>query len=151
MLFRSNRIVRMLGVDVEPVNHGWLCDKGRFGIEAVHAEDRVRAPMVRRDGELVECSWPEALDAAAAGIQRSLDLHGAGSVAVLGGARGTNEDAYAWALLADALGITARDAQLGDGLPAEVFSLPQATIAEACSSPTIVLLAPDLKEELPVL
>ena len=122
----SNQIVRMLGVDVEPTNHGWLCDKGRFGHEATHAADRVRQPMVRRDGELVACSWPEALDAAAEGIRRSLDLHGPTSVAVLGGARGTNEDAYAWARLAKGvIGTDHVDAQLGDGLPAElVLGLP---------------------------
>ena len=149
----SNRVVRMLGVDVDPTNHGWLCDKGRFGVEAVHADDRVRTPMVRRDGELVECSWPEALDAAAAGIQRSLDLHGPGSVAVIGGARGTNEDAYAWARLAKGvIGTDHVDAQLGDGLPAElVLGLPGATIPDLDRAAAIVLLAPDLKEELPVL
>jgi NADH-quinone oxidoreductase subunit G len=149
----SNRVVRMLGVDVDPTNHGWLCDKGRFGIEAVHADDRVRTPMIRRDGALVECSWPEALDVAAAGIQRSLDLHGAGSVAVIGGARGTNEDAYAWARLAKGvIGTDHVDAQLGDGLPAElVLGLPGATIPDLDRAAAIVLLAPDLKEELPVL
>lgn len=149
----SNRVVRMLGVDVEPTNHGWLCDKGRFGVEAVHADDRVRTPLIRRDGVLVECSWPEALDAAAAGIQRSLDLHGAGSVAVIGGARGTNEDAYAWARLAKGvIGTDHVDAQLGDGLPAElVLGLPGATIPDLDRAAAIVLLAPDLKEELPVL
>jgi NADH-quinone oxidoreductase subunit G len=40
---------------------------------------------------------------------------------------------------------------LADGLPPEIFSLPQATIDEVGSAKTIVLLAPDLKEELPVL
>ena len=40
----SNRLVRLLGVDSEPVNHGWLCDKGRFGYEVVHSEERVRQP-----------------------------------------------------------------------------------------------------------
>jgi len=149
----SNRVVRMLGVDVEPTNHGWLCDKGRFGVEALHAESRVRTPMIRRDGALVECSWPEALDAAAAGIQRAIDLHGAGSVAVIGGARGTNEDAYAWARLAKGvIGTDHVDAQLGDGLPAElVLGLPGATIPDLDRAAAIVLLAPDLKEELPVL
>ena len=34
----SNRIVRLLGVDSEPVNQGWLCDKGRYGYEWVHSE-----------------------------------------------------------------------------------------------------------------
>src|SRR5690349_24140183 len=36
-----------------------LCDKGRYGYEWVHSDDRVRAPMVRKNGELVEVSWPE--------------------------------------------------------------------------------------------
>src|SRR5436189_1346713 len=48
----SNRLVRLLGVDSEPVNHGWLCDKGRYGYEWVHRADRVLAPMVRKAGEL---------------------------------------------------------------------------------------------------
>jgi NADH-quinone oxidoreductase subunit G len=109
--------------------------------------------MVRRDGELVACSWPEALDAAAEGIRRSLELHGPTSVAVLGGARGTNEDAYAWARLAKGvIGTDHVDAQLGDGLPAElVLGLPGATIADLDRAAAIVLLGPDLKEELPVL
>ena len=50
----SNRLVRLLGVDSDPVNHGWLCDKGRFGYEVVHSEERIRHPMVRKDGELVD-------------------------------------------------------------------------------------------------
>ena len=121
----SNRLVRLLGVDSEPVNQGWLCDKGRFGYEVVHSEERVRQPMVRRDGELVECSWPEALDAAAAGLKRALDLNGPQSVALLGGARGTNEDAYVWARFTKGvLGTDNVDAQLGDGLPAERRARP---------------------------
>ena len=129
----SNQLVRLLGVDSEPVNQGWLCDKGRFGYEVVHSEERIRQPMVRKDGELVECSWPEALDAAADGLQRALDLNGPHSVALLGGARGTNEDAYAWARFAKGvLGTDNVDAQLGDGLPVEVaLGLPDATIAGA--------------------
>jgi NADH-quinone oxidoreductase subunit G len=149
----SNQLVRMLGVDSEPVNQGWLCDKGRFGYEWVHAADRVRHPRMRKVGGLVEASWPEALDAAADGLRRARNEHGAGSIAVLGGARGTNEDAYAWARLAKGvLGTDHVDAQLADGLPAEVvLGMPRATIADCDRAAAIVLLAPDLKEELPVL
>ena len=149
----SNRIVRLLGVDSEPVNQGWLCDKGRYGYEWVHSPDRVRAPMVRKNGELVEVSWPEALDAAAAGLQAALDARGPSSIAVLGGARGTNEDAYAWARFAKGVLATDNvDAQLGDGLPAEVvLGLPAATIADIDRARAVVLVAPDLREELPVL
>jgi NADH-quinone oxidoreductase subunit G len=149
----SNRLVRLLGVDSEPVNQGWLCDKGRYGYEWVHADDRVRAPMVRKGGDLIEASWPEALDAATDGLRKVLDVHGPEGIAVLGGGRGTNEDAYAWARLAKGvLGTDNVDAQLGDGLPADVvLGVPRATIADCDRAAAIVLLAPDLKEELPVL
>jgi NADH-quinone oxidoreductase subunit G len=149
----SNRLVRLLGVDSEPVNHGWLCDKGRFGYEVVHSEERVRAPMVRKNGELVECSWPEALDAAVAGLRTALDAHGPESVALLGGARGTNEDAYVWArLMKGVIGTDNVDAQLGDGVPAELaLGLPEATIPDLDRAAAIVVAGIDLKEELPVL
>jgi NADH-quinone oxidoreductase subunit G len=109
--------------------------------------------MVRKNGELVEVSWPEALDAAAAGMQAALDAGGPESVALLGGARGSNEDAYVWARFAKGvLGTDNVDAQLGDGLPAEVvLGLPGATIADIDRARGVVLVAPDLREELPVL
>ena len=96
----SNRLVRLLGVDAEPVNQGWLCDKGRYGLEWVHSDARLRVPMIRKAGELVESSWPAALDAAAAELRAVVDHHGPGAVGVLGGSRGTNEDAYVWARFA---------------------------------------------------
>ncbi len=151
----SNRVVRLLGLDSEPVNHGWLCDKGRYGIEYLHSPDRVLSPRVRSGGtgEAGDVSWPEALEAAAGELRRALDLHGPGSVAVLGGARGTNEDAYMWARFAKGVLRTDNvDAQLGDGLPAEVLlGVPRAEISDCDSAAAVVLLAPDLKEELPVL
>jgi NADH-quinone oxidoreductase subunit G len=149
----SNRLVRLLGVDSEPVNHGWLCDKGRYGIEWVHSERRLVEPTRRLDGELQEVSWPEALDAAAALIRDAIDQHGPESVALLGGARTTNEDAYAFArLMKGVIGTDNVDAQMGDGLPAEVIlGLPRAEIADCDRAAAIVLLGPDLEEELPVL
>jgi len=133
------------------VNWGWLCDRGRFNFESVNSKNRVHAPLVRKDGELVDATWSSALDAAGRILRTVINDKGPDAVAIIGGARCSNEDAFAWAKLADALGITARDSQLGDGLPAEVFALPQATIAEVCAARTVLLLAPDLKEELPVL
>ncbi|HWC37721.1 MAG TPA: NADH-quinone oxidoreductase subunit NuoG, partial [Acidimicrobiales bacterium] len=149
----SNRLTRYLGVDSDPVNQTWLCDKGRFDFEAVNSDDRVSHPLVRRDDELVEVSWDEALTAAAQGLAGVKHRGGPSAIGVIGGARLPNEDAYAWAKLAKAvIGTDSVDAQLGDGLPPEVvLGLPRATIDEACSADALVLLAPDLREELPVL
>ena len=141
-----DEIVRFQGVDSDPVNWGWLCDRGRFNFQAVNSDDRLGKPLVRKDGALVETSWTVALDSVARAIRNS-----GSSVAVLGGARGTNEDAFMWARLADAVGADMRDAQMDDGLPASILNLPQASINDACSASTVLLLAPDLKEELPVL
>ena len=133
------------GLDTDSVNLGWMCDRGRFNFEAVESELRLGDPQVRGEAGLAKSSWASALS-----IVEQL-LRDASSVALLGGARSTNEGAYAWAKLADAIGIDHRDAQLGDGLPAGVLDLPRATIDDAVDATTVILLGPDLKEELPVL
>ncbi|HEX2043307.1 MAG TPA: NADH-quinone oxidoreductase subunit NuoG [Acidimicrobiales bacterium] len=147
-----DRLVRNLGIDSDPVNHGWLCDKGRFGYEPVNHDRRLTHPLVRRGEELVEATWAEALQAAADGLGQVRRTHGPQALALLGGARLPNEDAYAWAKLAKgALGTDNVDCQLADGLPAEaVLGLPRATIDQACGASAVLLLAPDLKEEVPV-
>ena len=145
-----DELVRYQGVDIDPVNWGWLCDRGRYNFESVNSPNRLTSPLMKNGSDLVATSWSVALESAARMIRLAL-AQSTNSVAILGGARGTNEDAFAWAMLADKLGINQRDAQLGDGLSPEVFNLAQATIDETCSASTIILLAPDLKEELPVL
>ncbi|MEX2268116.1 MAG: molybdopterin-dependent oxidoreductase [Acidimicrobiia bacterium] len=88
-----------------------------------------------------------------AALRRVRDEHGPATIGVLGGARGTNEDAYAWARFAKGVLRTDNvDAQLADGLPGDVvLGMPRATISDLDRARAIVLLGPDLKEELPVL
>ncbi|WP_420451519.1 NADH-quinone oxidoreductase subunit NuoG [Ilumatobacter sp.] len=146
-----DEILRYQGVDSDPVNHGWLCDRGRYDFEAVNSDQRIGDPQIRTEAGLTTTSWSSALGVARDLIGEALSSGGASSIGLLGGARGSNEDAYAWAAIADALGIEHRDAQLGDGLPASVLGCRRATIDEAATAPTIVVLGPDVKEELPVL
>ena len=141
---------------VDPVNWGWLCDKGRFDFEAVNSEDRLGAPLVRDARPVARAghAGPRRCAGSPPQSREGLDRSGPSGLAVLGGARLTNEDAYAWAKLAKGvIGTDNVDAQLGDGLPAEVvLGLPRATIDDACRpGGTVLLLGPDLKEELPVL
>ncbi len=149
----GDRVTRYLGIDSEPLNQSWLCDKGRFDWEALSSDDRITAPLVRKGDELVEVGWTEALEAVAAGLSKAREVHGGAAVGMIGGARLANEDAYAWSKLARAvIGTDNVDAQLGDGLPADVvLGLPRATIDQACEASAVILLGPDLKEELPVL
>ena len=147
-----DEVLRYMGVDSDPVNHGWMCDRGRFNFEAVKSPDRVQHPLVKRSGELQPATWNAAIGAAAELIREAVKAGGAAGVGVIGGARGTNEDAYAWARLAhDVIGTPNVYAQLGDGVPNQLMAESPATIDEAASAATVVLLCGDLKEELPVL
>lgn len=142
-----DELLRFQGVDSDPVNWGWLCDRGRFNFQSTNSEDRLVTPQIKSGDSFSTITWSEALDTAARTVRHARP----GSVAIIGGARGTNEDAFMWAKLADALGVTKRDAQLDDGLPASIYSFTQATIDSACAGGTVIVLAPDMKEELPVL
>ena len=147
-----NRVLRVLGTDADSVNWGWLSDKERFGFEALNSAERLAAPMIRDavgdlGSELRAAGWGAALDQ----VAEALAAAGPGRIAVLGGARLTNEAQYMWARLAKGvIGTDNVDAQLGDGLdPALVLGLPRATIDEACRpGGTVLLIGPDPKEEL---
>ncbi|MDW3220126.1 MAG: NADH-quinone oxidoreductase subunit NuoG [Acidimicrobiales bacterium] len=144
-----NQVLRLLGVDADAVNWGWLSDKERFSFEALNAEARFVAPMHRDGvtGDLVTTGWAGAMSA----VVDALTDVDPNRVAVLGGARMTNEAQYAWAkLMKGVVGTDHVDAQLGDGLPAElVLGLPRATINDACRpGGTIILVGSDPKEEL---
>jgi NADH-quinone oxidoreductase subunit G len=147
-----NKILRLNGVDSDPINQGWLCDRGRFGFEAVNSPHRLSEPLVRQAAGLQPASWADALDHAAAVIHGAVNGSGGGSVALLGGAALSDQAAYAWAQLADAIGTDRRNTSFGRDLGSDVYGLPQATIDEACApGGTVLWIGPDPKEELPVL
>jgi NADH-quinone oxidoreductase subunit G len=88
---RRNVLLRLMGRENLAVDDGWLCDRGRYGtLDRLSLGDRIEHPLVRRNGELHEASWPEALAAAAVGLSQG----GKGGVAALAGARATNEEYY---------------------------------------------------------
>ncbi len=76
------------------VGGGNLCAKGRYGFEYVNHPERLTAPLVRRDGELVETTWEEAIDIVVAKLGGIRDEHGPDSVAGLASAKCTNEENY---------------------------------------------------------
>jgi formate dehydrogenase major subunit len=77
-----------------PANHGRLCVKGRFAYGFIGHPDRLKHPLVRRDGKLVETSWEAALDLVVARIKETVARLGPDGVAGLSSARCTNEENY---------------------------------------------------------
>ena len=82
---------RLAGAEPE-VNEEWSCDVGRFAFFSTRGDDRITMPLVRNaDGVLAAASWPEAIDAAVAGL-KAAEL----SAGVLAGGRLTVEAAYGY-------------------------------------------------------
>ncbi len=96
---KDGMIYRVNGRFDNPVNHGNLCVKGRFGFDFIHAPDRLTAPLLRHDrsepfGRAHETSWPAALDHVAGRLRTIRDAHGPDSIAFLVSAKCTNEENY---------------------------------------------------------
>ncbi len=86
---REGKIMR-----VGPARNNYLCAKGRFGWDAVHSSERLTNPKMRVGGELVDCTWEEALSVIATNLNVIKSKNGAEKIGGLGSVRTTNEDSY---------------------------------------------------------
>lgn len=78
----EGRVTGARGDRDDVFSHGFICPKGASFGELDNDPDRLRAPLVRRGGDLVEVSWDEALRAAVEGLQRVTAGGGGASVGV---------------------------------------------------------------------
>jgi NADH-quinone oxidoreductase chain G len=76
------------------INRGLLCSLGRFGHEYVGVEARLSSPLIRRENELVECSWEEAIAFVADRLTDVKERHGGEAIAGIASPRCTNEENY---------------------------------------------------------
>ncbi|MEA3195360.1 MAG: NADH-quinone oxidoreductase subunit [Betaproteobacteria bacterium] len=71
---KQNKVMRVLPLENEAVNECWLSDKDRFSYEGVNSEDRLRGPMIKRNGAWEEVDWEVALDFAVAGLGKDVGV-----------------------------------------------------------------------------
>ncbi|TWU37389.1 molybdopterin-dependent oxidoreductase [Novipirellula artificiosorum] len=69
----DGRIVAVAGDKHADVNKGLLCVKGYHVGGILYGEDRLTKPLLRKDGELVEIEWDEAIDIIAKRINKAPD------------------------------------------------------------------------------
>jgi anaerobic selenocysteine-containing dehydrogenase len=60
--FDGEAVTRVAGDTQDVFSHGFICPKGGSLGALHHDPDRLRTPLVRRDGELVEATWDEAFE-----------------------------------------------------------------------------------------
>jgi NADH-quinone oxidoreductase chain G len=91
---RDGRIVRARGKQGIGINDGDLCSRGRFGFDYIYSENRLTTPLVRKDGDLVEATWEEAIESIVTGLQAIKEKYGPAAVGAIGSQRCTMEDNY---------------------------------------------------------
>ena len=156
LLANKGGLVGVAPSETHPVSLGRLCARGWGAHEAALWGNRLRQPLVNRNGKLESVSWDEALGHVAGRIK---ELITAGkSVGVLGSARATNEENYLAGKLARA-GLQTNNLDFSyhsicgpllTGLE-EVCgeSTPSISLNDIESSQTILLIEGDLAETHP--
>ncbi len=150
---RDNEILRTRSVENKEVNDIWLCDKGWFGYEHVYDDNRLKTPLVRRNGELVPAGWEEVLERIAKHLR---ETHGSATLGAIGGSPLTVEENYLFQkLFRDVLGSANVDYRIGsvsqdkgeEGIPAGT----ELSLGELEQINHALVLGADLTEEFPVL
>ncbi|MGH9682930.1 MAG: NADH-quinone oxidoreductase subunit NuoG [Candidatus Acidiferrales bacterium] len=154
---RTNEIIRANNRDQSGVNGEFLCAKGRFAFDFTTNAERVRQPLVRRNGKLGPASWEEAIEEVARRLKQVRDSHGPAAIGVIGSNHTTNEENYLlnrfarvtlgtnnldhhrtadYAGLAAALGPKAKDAM--------------ATMADVYNAPAVLVIGNDISNQNPL-
>jgi ferredoxin len=87
---KGNSIVRVTPDPEGPANKGQACVKGKFGLDFVFHPDRLKVPLIRKDGKFAETDWETALNE----VARQLSKYKPDEIAVISSAKNTNEDNY---------------------------------------------------------
>jgi NADH dehydrogenase/NADH:ubiquinone oxidoreductase subunit G len=142
---REGKVKRILSRNHPEVDEGWLCDKGRFAFDHLHADDRIEDPLRKVGRRRFEAlGWNDALDE----VERLLRAAGPAIVTALSGNE-TVEQAYALAKLLR-VGLGAHAAVLPEPIPDALdhFRAPLSAIRDA---KTIVVLCDEpVVERAPV-
>ncbi len=155
---RTHQLRRIVGRENMQVNDQWICDKGRFAHAWVNDENRLAAPMVRKNGKLTAVQWSEALAYIAAKLTDIKEKFGADSIGAIGSGKISNESNYALQrFMRGVIGtnnIDHRDggdvAALPTGLPA-LTELMKPQYGPDPQVDTVLLFGVDPSEELPVM
>jgi NADH-quinone oxidoreductase subunit G len=146
---RRGEVLRTVPRDNEAINECWLSDRDRYSHQGLYAGDRATKPMIRKDGELIETTWEEAIAFVAAGLKQ----HAGNDLGALLAPLTSSEEGWLLANIVRSLGSDNIDHRLrtldfADGAPSTTFELPLAQVAKARA---ILLIGSNPRHEQPLL
>ena len=91
---KNGKFVALRGDPEHPTTKGLVCAKSLFLPKIVRAEDRLKHPMLRENGELKQVSWDRAMEVMADKFAGAIKEHGPDSVAFYGSGQAMSEESY---------------------------------------------------------
>ncbi len=91
---KDNKALYTKGDPAHPVNMGTLCPKGLSEHEMVHSPNRIKSPMIKKEGKLTEVSWDEAFTHTSEKFKEIQKKYGKKAVAVISTGQFLTEDFY---------------------------------------------------------
>jgi NADH-quinone oxidoreductase subunit G len=148
---RNGMVVRGDNRDTSGVNGEFLCVKGRYAFDFLNHTERLRQPLVRREGRLEPATWLEALQLVAGKLQEVRDR--SGSFGVIGSTRTTNEENFYLQKFARSWLRTGNidHRRSGDIGALLATGAPLATSADVYSAAAILIIGADLSQQHPFL
>jgi len=145
---RRGEVLRTVPRDNEAINECWLSDRDRYSHEGLYAKDRATKPLIRKNGELVETSWDEAI----AFVVQGLKQHGR-DVGALVAPFVSSEEGHLLGALVRGLGSDNIDHRLRtvdftDAAAGATFEMP---LAQVESAKSVLLVGSNPRHEAPLL
>jgi NADH-quinone oxidoreductase subunit G len=150
-------IVRGDNRDKSGTNGDFLCIKGRYAFDFANHEERLKQPLIRKNGKLSPATWEEAFELIGKKFAEVRDKDGGEAIGVIGSTRTTNEEAYLLSKFARVVLKTNNiDHHRTADFPAFAAALRgksngTATMADVFTSPAILLIGNDPTEQHPLL
>ncbi|HXO88576.1 MAG TPA: NADH-quinone oxidoreductase subunit NuoG [Candidatus Acidoferrales bacterium] len=154
---RNNEILRANNRDHSGFNGEFLCAKGRFGYDFTSNPERIRQPLVRRNGKLEPASWEDALEEVARRIKQAHVANGSAAIGVIGSNHTTNEENY---LLNRFARVTLGTNNIDHHRTADYVGLAAvlgprakdslATMADIYNAPAVLLVGNDVTQQNPL-
>ena len=90
----GGKIVAVKGDPDCAVNKGRLCVKGILLPKIMDTPDRLKKPLIKKDGKFVEASWDEAMNLIVEKFKESIEQYGPDSVGFYGSGQTFAEETY---------------------------------------------------------
>lgn len=137
---REGRLLKLEGNPESPVNHGRLCQMGQAGLQGHYNPDRLTKPKIRKNGQLVDAPWDEAMqllqqktkDLAAgrfAWFTGTVSGHQAVLMNAYAEALGSAQDHYVHEVVNDAVAQAVNQAVLGEPDPLYLLERAQVVLS----------------------